>query len=796
MSWFKKNTLLIINFCVLGLFLWLTVSFLVVAISEREQAKQLLSSAAAQASVYDAAQAFTRDQESTYYASQNMDKLTEEDHGYYANEKKAALDAALDAMSESVASQINRIEFNARIRSSRESIQTLSASLTTQMSSISDSGKKTRAGFALQDSSHQQLGSVDRDLSFGMSQLSGSLSYMPNRNAAQVSVLQSLVASATKLRMDLSQLKLEFWKYAGASNEGQHTLSPHLLSINDTVLRQLETMVLLSNSSVINKKEIHGAQRLRSLYLSAVLSGKTLFAQPYERVGDANEFGASDSLNVVVQQLDLIVSAAIVELRKQANSQVERATRNSIIDIILMCMCLLIASTLFMLIRRTNHLAYNNQLTGLLNRVSLEQRLSKLNDTSSKEIQALIYIDLDRFKAVNDNYGHEIGDEIIRVVANRLEILSGPNAVVFCLGGDEFAVLVKNIESEQRVLVLANQLLNAIREDILVRNLVLRVGASAGVSLSSDDNAGGLDLLKNADVAMYQCKKNKQEQACRFNSDAAKNYQSRLDIEIALKEALKNGEFQLFYQPKVCTKTGSVGSVEALLRWVHKDWGVVSPGDFIPIAEDLGLMVEIGNWVLDKACMQITEFQHANNIEVAVAVNVSPQQFGDQRFEEHVFNALQASTLENRLLELEITESVLLDDTGRVISVLSNFRQEGIKVALDDFGTGYSSLQYLQKLPLDVLKIDRAFILATDGADPENSVANTIVQLANLFNLETVAEGIETKEQDDKLRSIGVDYIQGYRYSKPVPVEQLADVIRAISNGIGPDSNQVESLAA
>lgn len=353
-----------------------------------------------------------------------------------------------------------------------------------------------------------------------------------------------------------------------------------------------------------------------------------------------------------------------------------------------------------------------------------------------------------------------------------------------------------DVDSVEQVEALASTIVGTIKRTIVIRGLSLKVGASAGISVSPLDGECGNELLRNADIAMYYTKVNKLNSVCRFNQKMANEHQQRLQLELDLKRALENKEFTLVYQPKVCTVSGQVHSVEALLRWLHPVHGFISPAQFIPVAEDTGLMGSIGQWVLHEACREIALVQKNSLPQLKLAVNISSQQFCDDQFVELVYSALSTHGVAHECLELEVTESLIMIDIDRVISLLCILKDSGISIAIDDFGTGYSSLQYLQKLPLNTLKIDRAFITALDSCDPGNSVANSIVQLAKLFNLETVAEGVETDEQDLKIRSLGVDYIQGYYYSKPVPACGLLTTIQSIGEQLDSQNGFVQRRSA
>ncbi len=447
--------------------------------------------------------------------------------------------------------------------------------------------------------------------------------------------------------------------------------------------------------------------------------------------------------------------------------------------------------------RKINFLAFHDTLTSLPNRLYLESRLENLqrDPRKVKKDTALFFIDLDRFKVINDNYGHSVGDELLKNVALRLTSCCESKDVLARLGGDEFAVLREDCGSTESETEFANEMVNELCSDFFIQQTSLSVGASVGISMSPRDCEAGPDLLKNADIAMYHSKSNKLAQVEIFNAEMANKYQERISIELALRQSIARNQLKLHYQPKVDCATGRVAGVEALLRWEHPEWGMISPAVFVPIAEDTGLMGGIGKWVINKSFEEIGEFNRNNDSTLSVAVNISVQQCSDKSFVDDVFCAIATSGLSPNQVELEVTESVLMNDISTVNTLLQTLKARGITIAIDDFGTGYSSLQYLQELALDVLKIDRAFINALDKTDPRHSVANSIVQLARTLNLKTVAEGVETPLQEEKVRSLGVDMIQGFLYSKPIAQAELEDQITRIEADIPSPKSNLDNAA-
>ena len=462
----------------------------------------------------------------------------------------------------------------------------------------------------------------------------------------------------------------------------------------------------------------------------------------------------------------------------------ERSSRNLIIDVFLIFLCLVITIASVAINRKVKRYAYYDSLTKLPNRMNFELALENLS-TSDSLINAVIFIDLDRFKSINDNYGHSFGDNLLREFAKRLKSKCQSTHLLARLGGDEFAMLISDATSTTEVEEIGSQLMTSVSDTFMIDGFGLKVSASIGICISPVDCNSGIELLRNADIAMYFSKAHKLEGPYRFNKKIASEHKYRLQLELDLKKGLENNEFQLAYQPKVCTLTGKVRSVEALVRWLHPERGFISPTQFIPIAEETGIMGSIGHWVLNEACRELSELQKCTHPDLQVAINISTQQFSDENFVNRVHLALSAHGLNHQSLELEVTESIVMSDIERVVSILNTLKNSGIAIAIDDFGTGYSSLQYLQELPLDTLKIDRAFIIALNDSDPTSSVANSIVQLAKLFNLQTVAEGVETEDQNQKIKSLGVHHIQGYLYSRPVDACDLPATIRKIESQSG-----------
>ncbi|HUP94643.1 MAG TPA: EAL domain-containing protein [Burkholderiales bacterium] len=426
-------------------------------------------------------------------------------------------------------------------------------------------------------------------------------------------------------------------------------------------------------------------------------------------------------------------------------------------------------------------LALQDPLTKLPNRLLLEDRIDQaiVHAKRGKLESAVLFVDLDRFKSVNDSLGHFTGDELLRSVAQRLQGLMRAEDTVARLGGDEFVILLRQVASSNDALEVANKLLAQLGEPFRIHDQELYVTASIGVSLFPAHGDTAQMLVTRADAAMYHAKQDGRN-ACRvFESDMNTFFPERLMLENDLRRALGAREFDLHYQPKVDILSGSVRGMEALLRWRHPTRGLVAPDEFIPLAEDTGLIVSIGRWVIQEACAQNMEWQKAGLPKLSVAVNISGVQFRQKDLLDTVAHALATSGLAPECLEVEITESVVMQNASEAIVTLERLSKMGVQVSIDDFGTGYSSLSYLKRFPIDKLKIDRSFIRDISSDMEDAAIVRATIGLAHNLRLKVIAEGVETKDQLDFLRSLGCDEYQGYYKSRPLPPAEFERSIRS-----------------
>jgi diguanylate cyclase (GGDEF)-like protein len=442
---------------------------------------------------------------------------------------------------------------------------------------------------------------------------------------------------------------------------------------------------------------------------------------------------------------------------------------------------------------RISHLARYDELTALPNRVNFRDEMERLLaiSHSAARLSALLFIDLDQFKQVNDTLGHPCGDELLCAVADRLREMLRPEDFVARFGGDEFVVFQQNIKSEEDAAGLARRIVDRLSERYQIDNHLVEIGASIGIAMTAPPGISADTLMKNADMALYRAKADGRGTFCFFRDEMAQTVEARRILELDLRRALANEEFELFYQPLVNLKSGRVSTCEALLRWNHPERGTVSPVDIIPVAEDMGLIVDLGRWILRKACMEAMKWPSA----VSVAVNFSPHQFHQRDVLSEVRYALEVSGLPAHRLEIEITESSLLRNTQFIHDTLSQLHAAGVRISLDDFGTGYSSLSYLHNFPLQKVKIDRSFLEGIDSDRPL-TLLRGVARLSADLGMAVVVEGIETNEQLELISADGtVTEAQGYLFSRPVPAARVVQLLNA-SHGRRPVEELPRTLPA
>lgn len=426
-----------------------------------------------------------------------------------------------------------------------------------------------------------------------------------------------------------------------------------------------------------------------------------------------------------------------------------------------------------------SRLAYYDTLTGLPNRALFHTLVTQILHTSRRKKNefALLYVDLDRFKNINDSLGHAAGDQLLKEVAARLTECLRATDVIARITGDEFIIALVELSHSYDARAVSERMLNSIIKPYMIDGVELNSSASIGISIYPNDGDSVETLIKNADTAMDRAKQQGRNQYLFYSQDMNTRSRERLELESSLRRALDRNELRLHYQPQVSLRTGKIIGAEALIRWQHPEKGMISPAQFIPLAEETGLIIPIGEWVLDTVCADNKAWLDEGLPIVKLAANLSAQQFKQKNLSTIVLQTLQRHGLEHHFLELEITESVVMDDTEKAIRMLKELNEIGIKMALDDFGTGYSSLSYLKRFPIDKLKIDQSFVrdITTDANDA--TIALAVIALARGMKMNVIAEGVETAEQLAFLHAHDCDEIQGYLFSRPVPPEAFRQML-------------------
>ena len=422
---------------------------------------------------------------------------------------------------------------------------------------------------------------------------------------------------------------------------------------------------------------------------------------------------------------------------------------------------------------------YHDLLTNLPNRTLFRDRLGMAMAQSRRSDKrlAVMFLDMDRFKVINDTLGHFVGDELLQLVAQRLKKKLREADTLARVGGDEFNLLIPEITSKEDVGILAGKILKLFEEPFKIGEEEIFVSFSIGISVYPDDGDSRETLIKNADIAMYQVKYSGKNGCAFYTENMKHHYSKSFDVEHGLRRAIENDELRVFYQPQVNIQNDKIVGVEALVRWLHPEKGLLPPADFIRVAEDTGLIVQIGEWVLTRACEDASRWMNEEDLKLSLSINISVQQLETSGFVPSVLKAIKKHKLRRNVLELEITESEIMQDVEKAIETLSSLYKKGIRLAIDDFGTGYSSLGCLQSLPINTLKMERSFVSGIKIRG-DNSIVDAIIGMSKGLNLDLIAEGVESQDQKKYLKQSGCSLAQGYHFSPPIPEPELHKLVR------------------
>lgn len=429
------------------------------------------------------------------------------------------------------------------------------------------------------------------------------------------------------------------------------------------------------------------------------------------------------------------------------------------------------------------HMAYYDPLTGLPNRLLFNElihmALAQAQRHNQNRLLAVLFLDLDRFKVVNDTLGHSVGDKLLQAVAHRLkQCCQRDRDTVARRGGDEFIILLPEIDSTQEAVRVAMKIIDAFAEPFIIPDHELFIGTCIGISIFPEDGTDGETLVKHADMAMYRAKEGGRGRYHLYNQTLDAHASQRLTMENNLRKALQKNEFFLHYQPAININSGQIISIEALLRWQHPDLGIIPPDCFISLAEDTGLIVPLGEWVLRAACTQNKAWQNAGLPHVRVVVNISPRQFLTHKLSDMIENILIDTGLDPCWLELDVTESAMLQDMDNTIRTLHRLSDLGVHISIDDFGAGYSSLSNIKKLPINTIKIDRSFVSNIAGNSDDAAIVTAVINMAQGLRLSVIAKGIEAVDQLDILKSVNCQNMQGYYFCRPLPAVELSSFLR------------------
>ncbi|MCA1940302.1 MAG: EAL domain-containing protein, partial [Caenispirillum bisanense] len=596
----------------------------------------------------------------------------------------------------------------------------------------------------------------------GVVVLAGTAQHLARPDTARIERAGARLGSAFQIVRDQERLRLQGTAMAAAANAIFITdVDGRILWVNEafTRLSGYEPQDVIGQTPAVLKSGIQSKEAYRSLW-ETVTQGRVWRGEMVERRKDATLYTVDQTIAPITDEKGVVTHFVAVHEDVTERKRAEE---------------------------RIRYLANYDTLTRLPNRVLFRDRLHQAVGHARRVHKALavMFVDLDRFSRINDTLGHAAGDKLLGLMAERIQAVAEDADTVARIGGDEFAIIQADLPNAEAAAVLAKKVVDAVGATVEMDGHAIHLGANVGIAIYPQDGDDPDHLIKNADMAMYRAIRSETASYYFFSSEMNAEAQVRLGIEGDLRRAVERNELQLYYQPQISVATGAIIGVEALLRWLHPEQGMISPARFIPIAEDSGLILPIGDWVLSEALRQSRAWQDSGLPAITMAVNISAVQFRQEGLVARVTELLSAHAVDPTTVELELTESMLMQDARIAIELLTDLSDLGIQLAIDDFGTGYSSLSYLKQFPVDKLKVDQSFVrhLTTDKNDAV--IARATINLGHSLGLEVVAEGVEDADTFAYLKAEGCDVAQGYYFGKPMPADQVAALLAAQRESAG-----------
>ena len=781
----KKKSTLVLGSALGALILWLSVSFLWVAHSEKQDTDFLKNYAATEKVLRNASIRIAEERSASYWLFGLEGLFNPEE---LLNRPRAQLDAAIEEVYEQYRAVSSLPAYGDNLRFHRTHIQRLVRELQAGVKQLEAERDTIVRNLNMPLVMRDAILPTDvldnyRDLIEQIELLRYATTYTSPKQSRATQNLFAISNAAWNIRLSNSLLTALFEGYltTGAMARGQALMrvNKHLNNLKENIntIRRIDSFANVDsdlNAMAGDLEEWYGDFYEKPVHDISIAMADNLPAGyssfDWKEISDEMSAYSEKLLNLIEN-----ITAHNLELAGK------KAKRGILIDVVLVLLCVSLLCFAYWVVGRVHYQATHDVLTNLPNRRSFVEYCLDVFDRGAGKNIALIKVDLTNFRFINDVFGQSVGDKLLQEVADKLSSLVSSPHIVARLGGDEFAVVVENTTNKANAAQIAKRLNEMVSGQYQVDGQTICIKTSIGLACFPDDAQVSEELVKAADLALQESKQTGPGTVTQYSAVIADAFIQRQQIETELGFALERNEFELHYQPQFDLGKQVVEGVEALIRWRHPEKGLVSPFNFIPVAEEAGMLPAIGEWVIKEAIRQSVVWKEEQDLHLRMSVNVSAHQFIDGDIVDVIQSTLKTSGLEPRYFEIEITESVAMFDVGSVIDKLNKLHNTGVRIALDDFGTGYSSLSYLRDLPLDTLKIDRSFVAEIDdGCRIQKLLLESIASMAKQLKLTTVAEGVETTSQLQQVSALGIDTVQGYYYSKPVPAEDLPGDVKAI----------------